>query len=562
MDDLSPFSLVTEPWIRCQDADGTDALLSLRDVFDGTGTVMGLRGDSPTQDYSVLRVLLAVYWRAHRRDTEVAPGRTFDMEDWREEAWEKATRGEPDSVVLDYLDQHRDRFDLLHAEHPFMQVADLRTSKDSRFPVARIVPEAESEYFSMRAGSSLESLPLDEAARWLIHAHAYDYSGIKSGAVGDPRVKGGRGYPIGTGWTGMTGGTTVLGGSLQETLVLNTAPAALLAGEEDRPVWEREPDGPAERRFPAPKGPADLATWQSRRIRLFRDGDRITGVLVSNGDRIPDAGANVWGDTMTPYRYSTNKSSKTEDVYYARPYDSHRMMWRSLEPLIALDGDVALARGEKSGRRPETLDALATARDAGLPESQSVLNIRLTSMSYGPQSSSVATTVDARIDLPLALLAPAAGPVRQAVLTNAKSTLAAAVALGVFGGRLLMAAGGEYSFQAMHTDSLLADLEPDFRQWLASLDPPSADAPMATWQQLVEARVRNRADILLRGAGPKALIGREIVQNERVTLLTAGTAYSRLQHELRKALPLLPAPPKSAEPSTHLDLAQELTTDA
>lgn len=561
MDDLSSFSLVSDPWIRCQHADGTDAVLSLEEVFDGSAPVVGLRGDSPTQDYAVLRILLTIYWRAHRGDTAVAPGRTFDMEDWREEAWEQAARGEPDSAVLDYLDQHRDRFDLLHAEHPFMQVAQLRTSKDSRFPVARIVPEAESEYFSMRAGVSLDSLPLDEAARWLIHTHAFDYSGIKSGAVGDPRVKGGRGYPIGTGWSGMTGGTTILGSSLRETLVLNTAPSALLAGEEDRPVWEREPDGPAERPALAPKGPADLATWQSRRIRLFRDGDRITGVLVSNGDRIPEAGANVFGDTMTPYRFSTNKSSKTENVYYPRPYATHRMMWRSLEPLIALDGDVALARGEKSGRRPETLDALATARDAGLPESQSVLNIRLTSMSYGPQSSSVATTVDARIDLPRALLTSDARPVRQAVLANATSTLSAAVALGIFGGRLLMATGGEYAFQAMHTDALLADLEPEFREWLASLDLSTADAPMAAWQQLVETRVRGRAGILLRGAGPKALIGREIVQNDRVSLLTAGTAYSRLQHELRKALPLLPAPPNNTEQPSRPDPTQELTTD-
>lgn len=561
MDERTSFSLVTDPWIRCQQTDGADVMLSLEEVFDGTTTVTGIRGDSPTQDYAVLRMLLAIFWRAHRGDTDVAPGRTFDVEEWREEAWHEAVDGEADSAVLAYLDQHRDRFDLLHPQHPFMQVASLHTSKDSRFPISRIVPEAESDYFTMRAGGALDSLPLDEAARWLIHTHAFDYSGIKSGAVGDPRVKGGRGYPIGTGWTGMTGGTTILGDSLRETLVLNTAPEALLAGEEDRPVWEREPDGPAERTAPAPKGPADLATWQSRRVRLFRDGDRITDVLVSNGDRIPDAGANVLSDPMTPYRYSTNKSSKTEDVYYARPYDTNRMMWRSLEPLIALDGDVALARGEKASRRPETLDALASARDEGLPESQRVLSLRLTSISYGAQSSSVATTVDARVDVPRRILAPGAEAVRQAVLANAKATLTAAVSLGVFGGRLLMAAGGEYAFHSAHTDALLADLEPEFRDWLASLDRDSADASMVAWQRLVESRVRERAAVLLRGAGPKALIGREIVQNERVSLLTAGTAYSRLQQELRKALPLLSSTPTSAEASSSIDPSQELTTD-
>lgn len=561
MDDTASFSLVADPWIRCQQTDGTDVSLSLEGVFDGTTTVAGLRGDSPTQDYAVLRVLLAIFWRAHRGDTAVAPGRTFDVEEWREEAWHQAVSGEADGAVLTYLDQHRDRFDLLHPRHPFMQVADLHTSKGTLSPVPRIIPEAESGYFTMRAGDALNSLPFDEAARWLIHTHAYDYSGIKSGAVGDPRVRGGKGYPIGTGWTGMTGGTTILGDTLRETLVLNTAPRALLAGEEDRPIWEREPDGPVERSSGAPKGPADLATWQSRRIRLFRHDDRITGVLVSNGDRIPEAGANVLGDPMTPYRYSTNKSSKTEDVYYARPYDTNRMMWRSLEPLIALDGDVPLIRGEKASKRPETLDALASARDEGLPESQRVLNLRLTSMSYGPQSSSVATTVDARVDVPRKILAPGAETVRQSVLANAKATREAAAALGIFGGRLLAAAGGEYSFQATHTDALLADLEPEFRDWLASLDRDSADASMVAWQQTVEKRVHERADVLLRGAGPKALIGREIVQNDRVSLLTAGTAYAWLQRDLRKLLPLLPAPRNNTEESLSIDPSQELTTD-
>ena len=180
MDDLSPFSLVTEPWIRCQDADGTDALLSLRDVFDGTGTVMGLRGDSPTQDYSVLRVLLAVYWRAHRRDTEVARA---GPSTWRTGVRRpgKATRGGPDSVVLDYLDQHRDRFDLLT-----QNTRSCRSPTCGRagqpVPVARIVPEAESGISP--CVQELLDRSRSMRPRWLIHARIR--LGIRSGAVGDP----------------------------------------------------------------------------------------------------------------------------------------------------------------------------------------------------------------------------------------------------------------------------------------------------------------------------------------------------------------------------------------
>ena len=41
----------------------------------------------------------------------------------------------------------------------------------------------------MRAEKTLKSLSYAEAARRLVTIQAYDYSGIKSGAVGDPRVR-------------------------------------------------------------------------------------------------------------------------------------------------------------------------------------------------------------------------------------------------------------------------------------------------------------------------------------------------------------------------------------
>ena len=59
--DRASFSLITEPWIRCQLMDGGEQLLSIAEVFGGSIAVLGLRGDSPTQDYAVLRILLAIF---------------------------------------------------------------------------------------------------------------------------------------------------------------------------------------------------------------------------------------------------------------------------------------------------------------------------------------------------------------------------------------------------------------------------------------------------------------------------------------------------------------------
>lgn len=562
---MTSFRLTTEPWILCQGADGASAHLSMRDVFDGEHPVVGLRGDSPTQDYAVLRVLLTVFLRAHAAALDREPVQAVDFVDWWEREWEDATSDSPDEVVLEYLDDHAERFDLLHPLTPFMQVANLRTAKDSRLPVSRIIPEAEGDLFTMRTGEARTTIPFAEAARWLIHTHAYDYSGIKPGAVGDPRVKGGKGYPIGQGWTGLTGGTTILGRSLRETVLLNATEAGVFGGTQDRAAWEREPDGPCQRALPEPAGVADLLTWQSRRVKLFHDGERVTEVLVSNGDPVPRAGANIFTDPMTPYRFSTNKSTKQQTVYYPRPYDTSRMMWRSLEPLICLEGDhpstgsLALRKGEHAPKRPSTLDQIAELRELQLASAYEVMNIRLTSASYGSQASSTSATVDARVDVPRALLHPDNAYARLNVIAAARLTNDAAICIGQFAGDLLQAAGGEYAFQIEPTDGLLSELEPRFRAWLRGVDAAASDAAIRQWQQTVRSEVLERAQILLRGAGPRALIGREVIENDRTVLHSAGTAHLQLLKRLKRALPS--AHPGEAETPGEPGTATEKTIE-
>ncbi|GAB3695487.1 type I-E CRISPR-associated protein Cse1/CasA [Corynebacterium nasicanis] len=537
------FSLLTQPWIPCVMVDGRNELLSIRDIFDGRHDVAVIRGDSPAQDYAVLRVLLAIYWRAHHAETHVSAGGTFIFSDWFGRTAENL--GQPDDLVGNYLDDYADRFDLLHPQLPFMQVADLHTEKDTRLPVQRIVPEAEGHYFTMRAGRARESLDFAEAARWLIYTQAYDYSGIKSGAVGDERVKGGRGFPIGTGWTGRTGGTVVVGDNLRETLLLNTTLEAL-ADVTDRPVWEREPDTAAERHIPPPtgagesampQGPSDLATWQGRRIRLFTESGKVTEVLVTNGDRIPDAGANVLGDPMTPYRYSKNKSKKDLPVHYALPLDPNRTMWKSLEPLISLDRDPGFDGKNVAPQRPKNLSQLAVLAEKRVV--RPVLNVQMVSVDYGPQDSSVATTVTSHLDIPLALLEPEAGDMRADVIDVASSTLQAAIALGQFAGNLLEAAGRLYEFQADPTDAILTELEPEFSRWLRSFEADRFEEQAGTWQKQLREIILERAAEMMRGAGPKALVGREISDGRdgaNTKILSAGSAHRMLQARLKKML--------------------------
>lgn len=559
MTEASTFNLLDEPWVKCMNSENQPVSLSIRDVFSGRGSASKIVGDSPTQDYAVLRVLLAIFWRAHAlnliKTNASNDWEDFDWSEWFDELREQLVSEQRDGVVLDYLEAYEDRFDLLSPTVPFMQVADLHTKAGTTKPVSFIVPEAADNFFTMRTAEGRESLSLDEAARWLIHAQAYDFSGIKSGAEGDPRVKDGKGFPIGTGWAGRTGGTIVLGtGGLLETLLLNTPQSAVLDSEEggpvglDTPVWEREPDTAAQRPGSnddigaVPHGAVDLATWQARRIRLFFENGRAVRVLVSNGDRIPDAGKNVWGDPMTPYRYSPNKSKKGRIAYYPSPYDPTRTMWRALDALVALGDDPGFDNDKnKAPKRPRNLSNLADLEADGYLD-KNVLDLVLISMEYGPKESSVASTYVATIGLPLVVLrADEIGrKVRNAVRSSAEKTGKAATSLGWFAGQLLVAAGGEYEFGTSAADRFYTRLEPLFLSWMSDLDPDNAESAQIEWQKQVRQQVVEDARELLRGVGTKAIVGREVDAGDsgKGRIVSAGSLYRQLHRKLDKDLPL------------------------
>lgn len=549
------FSLKDETWIPVIDVDSNQKLVGFRQIFSGEVKVISVQGESPAQNYAITRLLLAIFWRAHSIESKVRPGETFKFTSWFKFLRKKLLETGRDEVVLEYLEQYQDRFELFDPCKPFMQVAGLETASGEVKHVTTIVPEAQDDYFSMRAGKTRDFISFAEAARWLIYAQAYDYSGIKSGAVGDSRVKGGKGYPIGTGWTGMTGGVLVTGETLLDTLIMNTCEEAL-TNPNDRPVWERQPDGSDARDHvgePAiPQGPADLATWQSRRIKLHEEGNRVTGVLVCNGDRIPDAGANIFGDTMTPYRFSVNKSKKDRDVYYPAAFSPQRTMWRALDALIISEADGGFSGKEKAPKRPRNLDNLAylSQKIDGIPK---VLNVELVAVEYGPQSSFVASTYAAQIGMPVIVLLEDSQQLRQIVRETANATVEAAIALGRFAANLLVDAGKDYEFTPMVTDQILTELEPYFNQWLRKL----ADVPprllgennsesnelvllVQEWQSTVRQSILDAAIVLLRGAGPKALAGREIRDKDtnRVTdVVSAGRHFQQLKRRLGALLP-------------------------
>ncbi|GEA81729.1 type I-E CRISPR-associated protein Cse1/CasA [Cellulomonas uda] len=528
---MDEYSLVTERWISVLTLDGRSETVSLSEAFERAHELREIVGDLPTQSFAILRLVLAIAARAY--------GGPRSIEDWQE-LW--SSDGRDFGPVAAYLAEHRERFDLFHPHAPFFQTSGLRTAKGEFSALEKLVADVPAgfQYFTTRAGRGLERVSAAEAARWLVHLQAFDISGIKSGAVGDPRVRGGKGYPIGTGFAGNLGGLYVDGGNLWRTILLNTVPLehrSLQRDARDRPSWEAPPLGPeeAEDIDDRPYGPLDLFTWQSRRVLLQRDGDEVVGVLVANGDRLTPQNLHRH-EPLTAWRHSEPQSKKFgRVVYMPREHHPGRALWRGLAALLP----VTAPRGISDGS--ERFLAAAVVEWAGetLGGTDRV-SLRTAGMVYGPQSSSVADVVDDRLVVPVALLGQSRPELAARVVESVAQTERAVAALGFLAADLARAAGArEPSILDGVRDEAqrlaYAGLDASFRAWLTDLDPDGdADRQICAWHRAAALQVARVADDIVASAGPDAWVGREV--NGRH--LSTAEVDARFRAALRSALPL------------------------
>lgn len=528
----SSYDLLTEPWLLVRTNVGV-AEVGLLEAFQQAHGIRGLAGEIPTQEAACLRLLLAVLYRAVD---------TMDHDDMDTEAWRNLWRAGrlPFAQIRDYLAPHSERFDLLHPQTPFFQVADLRTPGGGTSGLGKLIAEVPDghRFFTTRAGEDVSRLSYGEAARWLVHAQAYDYSGIKSGAVGDDRVKGGRGYPIGTGFAGTLGLLVAEGSTLAETLLLNLVLS--MDTSRDRAPWEHPQLGAAiDDTHSQPLGPADAATWQARRVRLIHDGHAVTDAVLSNGDAIgPQNRRSV--EPNSSWRYSEPQSKKFGGpTYMPLEHSPSRSLWRGLSATLGeRTTEAATKAGQKAFEPAALLEWLAILRRYAILETAWPMTLRAMGMAYGPQSASVSTLIDDRLVLPLAVLADP--EVRECATAAVDRADAAVRALGRLAANLADASG-RHLLPGMDDGARdraveigFGQLDRHYRRWIGTLR-TEADIPERerAWQQTVRQVVERIAGELVVAAGTPAFIGRVVGGR----LLTAPIAENFFSAALRKALP-------------------------
>ncbi|MDO5727326.1 MAG: type I-E CRISPR-associated protein Cse1/CasA [Bowdeniella nasicola] len=533
------FNLLHEPWIRVLETSGTTSEVSLLELFSKTDEFAQLSGDFETQDIAILRLLLAIMHRA------MLGPRTLD--DWRY-IWDN--RNESLALVRDYLTHFEDRFDVRHPSQPFFQVADLRTKKGEWNELSALVQDAPGNAFlTMSRGRGLSTLTWAQASRWLVACHAYDVSGIHSGAVGDPRVKSGKGYGIGTGWAGQLGIIYVVGRNLWETLLLNLIPADTLNTaaacadiDRDLPPWEKPqqdqttaaPDGVE------PQGPVESYTWQSRRVRLVGE-EYVHAVLVCQGDRIrPQNRQTV--EPMTAWNYSAAQSRKEKAVIYMpQKFWPHRVIWSGLSALIPqLAGFTKAVSGDQVPQKlPSDTLTFAKRLRREYPDIAHLLGpittVALASMTFGTQDAVYDEWVSDQVLLPEAIL-QASPKITAMVSDGLETTIAVGRTINHFSANLASAAGADPDVATATGRSLemtyLFEAEGLFRTWLSSASEDGGSA-LVKLQHRLRSLAISMAQETLEGVSPSAYRGTET----RMGVMNVGTALGRFYAALKRALP-------------------------
>ena len=542
------FNLLDEAWIPVRLLDGTIADVGLLELLRRTTDIADLACELPTQSIAIQRLVLAVAYRvATPRDTR----------DWVRQ-WED---GAPTEQMIEYLERWRDRFYLFGDRYPFMQVADLRTAKNSVSGLEKLIADVPNgeQFFTTRHGRALACIPPSEAARWLVHAQAYDPSGIRSGAVGDSQVKGGKGYPIGPSWCGHLGLVWLKGKDLDETLVLNLIPAdaAGLRGVDSSTEWgacsweASEPETSARGDYSLldPAGtPRELSiprllTWHSRRIRLVGDSSGVTGVVLAQGDKLAPQEMRLY-EPQSLWKYSTPQSKKFKtDVYMPRKFKTGRALWRNLPGTLPT---VTTVQGVDKQTKQEFLPSATLSFHYQLDNASiqtsypKVMRIQAVGVTYGPKEATFEDIYSDELTLSVAVMRVEREDLSAEIDRQVRLTEEVARDVGTLAANLARAAGesgdGAGDGARDHAKELFfSAVDTDFRAWLTQVDGHESTRDVGCrWERSLRQHAVDIQAELVRGASSSAIIGRDTGRG----YMNVGIAENYFRAALNKHLPL------------------------
>lgn len=531
----SSFNLIDEPWIPVIMLDGTAQELSIKQVFEQAHEIRNLACELPTMDCAILRVLEAILYRAWLDSHLLGEDDALDL--W-ESKYQNASILNAD--LANYLNTWYSRFNLIDDAAPFLQTPALSVAQDSAKPISALMTGIDDDaLFSQRR--NVASLTAAEAARELIHCYLYDCSGIKTGVKGDPRVKGGKAYPMGVGICGWYGHVIIHGKNFAETLLLNFVPYD--EGEKDLglPAWEDviPPLGPHAPELKPTR--VNVLTWPQRRILLFWNEGYADKVIITNGDAIQYT--HLFGiESMTPWRYSNPQSIKAKELIYM-PDDIKRgrSLMRSLNGIMPSDGGDQI--DTKFGQQdPHKLSLTTMWLNKLLNErilsSDRFIRISKSSIAYGSQMASYDDIVSDSIELPLAVFESDRDDIRRVIREAMQTTEKVCnLLLNLSSNLYTIASGTQQSDDARVklASAYYHTLSQPFAIWIHELsDKDTYTRNLLSWKQQVRHTALDMAKALMSKLAPNIWV---IQRSNGNVSMSAIQAYGWFNSGLNKVIP-------------------------
>lgn len=305
------YNLIDEAWIPVRSLDGRSTHVGLAELFRQAHALRDLDEPSPASRIALYRILLAVLHRA--LSTRFGSWGRQERRRWLRE-------GLPTDAVGDYLAQWRERFWLVHPEHPFMQVAALARhpeTKDKKKSVLHLALQGNDGFLFDHRDAVVSPWPL--ALRDMLGLFSFTPGGlIKILKTSDN-----------AGPLANSAAFLALGANLGETLLPNLGSAH--PNQDDLPAWEKAPPSINDLAAPATlaTGPNDRYTRQSRGVLLDVDDEgQVRELWFAPGLALQD-------DPHASDPMVAQRMSKDGKMILRIRFDGGRALWRDLPSLTA-----------------------------------------------------------------------------------------------------------------------------------------------------------------------------------------------------------------------------------
>ena len=494
------FNLLDERWILAMDKDGKIGEYNLIEIFAEAHELSKLSGELPTQDFAVMRVLIAVLYAVYQRHD--ADGSDAEISD-ESEAFERWSmlwkRGSFDvDTIGDYLEGYRDRFFLFHPTRPFYQAPIDRGTDYLAAKLNGEISESSNKVrlFSSVSGDDKLQMGFAEAARWLINVNAYDDTSAK------PSIRGANMPSCGAGWIGKLGPVFIEGDNLFQTLLLNL----VLVSDEGGPfpigvpTWEPDLARTDERTpIPMPASPVEILTLQSRRLLLTRSNDKVVGFRLLGGDIVDKENAFI--EQMTVWRQDK------EGNFNPSRHDPSKSLWRNYQSILVKNLD------EGVNHLPGVVRWVRDLEDNDLIDYDSI-RLSVVGVQYADKDFFIEDYTSDSLDVNACLLSSMNDGWNVRIAKAVSDTDRISSLLWSYSRGLYEICGCDDSYCKSMANRAKArayhDFDMPFRIWLRGIDPSEdeIDEIMAEWIQTAAGIATGIAKDLLREAGERALVGK------------------------------------------------------